>query len=202
MDTLILNADMNPLSIMPVSIINWQTAIRLVYTDKVRTINAHEGWEVRSPSTTMQVPSVVMCTEYVKWSRQVKYNRNAVLLRDDHTCQLQTTWKCKRDHGKGNNPNELTIDHVVPRAHGGKTSWTNVVTACKDCNSEKGSDKTIRPKVMPTRPSYYQLAAKRMTKPVVIRQLVWMDYLQWDKDLVWFHPHDGDPIKLKDYLKQ
>jgi len=35
----------------------------------------------------------------------------------------------------------LTIDHVVPRAHGGVSSWTNCVLACVDCNSRK-ADRT------------------------------------------------------------
>ena len=31
----------------------------------------------------------------------------------------------------------LTRDHVVPRAKGGLDKWTNVVTACGDCNHRK-----------------------------------------------------------------
>jgi hypothetical protein len=32
----------------------------------------------------------------------------------------------------------LTRDHVVPVSKGGRDKWTNVVTACKPCNSLKG----------------------------------------------------------------
>lgn len=32
---------------------------------------------------------------------------------------------------------ELTMDHIVPIARGGKTTKSNVVTACKDCNNKK-----------------------------------------------------------------
>lgn len=201
-DVLILNADGNPLSLMPISIINWQVAIRLVFVDKVQTLVEHDDWVVRSPSTTMAVPAVVMCTEYAHWVRQVKYSRHNVLLRDNYTCQLQSTYKCKQAHGKGHKPNELTIDHVVPRKHNGKTSWTNVTTACRDCNSDKGSDKNIRPIVKPVKPSYYQLVNKRMKMPIVIRHIVWLDYLQWDRDLIWYHPPNGSPVKVNDYLNQ
>lgn len=31
----------------------------------------------------------------------------------------------------------LTMDHVIPIARGGKSTKSNVVTACKDCNSKK-----------------------------------------------------------------
>ncbi|MAF91763.1 MAG: HNH endonuclease [Bdellovibrionota bacterium] len=34
--------------------------------------------------------------------------------------------------------NELSMDHIVPVARGGKSSKGNVVPACKDCNSKKG----------------------------------------------------------------
>ena len=34
-------------------------------------------------------------------------------------------------------PKELTLDHVVPVARGGKSQKGNVVAACKDCNNRK-----------------------------------------------------------------
>ncbi len=34
-------------------------------------------------------------------------------------------------------PKELTMDHVVPVARGGRSQKGNVVPACKDCNNKK-----------------------------------------------------------------
>ena len=34
-------------------------------------------------------------------------------------------------------PKELTMDHIVPIARGGKTSRGNVVPSCKECNNQK-----------------------------------------------------------------
>ncbi len=34
-------------------------------------------------------------------------------------------------------PAELTMDHVVPLARGGRSVRSNVVPACKDCNTKK-----------------------------------------------------------------
>jgi 5-methylcytosine-specific restriction endonuclease McrA len=34
-------------------------------------------------------------------------------------------------------PTELTMDHVVPIARGGKSSRGNLVPACKECNNKK-----------------------------------------------------------------
>lgn len=39
--------------------------------------------------------------------------------------------------GKKVSPSELTMDHRVPLARGGKTTKGNVVPACKECNQKK-----------------------------------------------------------------
>ncbi|RLB77064.1 MAG: HNH endonuclease [Deltaproteobacteria bacterium] len=39
--------------------------------------------------------------------------------------------------GKSVPPKELTLDHVVPIARGGRSTKGNCVPACKDCNNQK-----------------------------------------------------------------
>ena len=34
-------------------------------------------------------------------------------------------------------PEELTMDHIVPVARGGKSTRGNIVAACRDCNQKK-----------------------------------------------------------------
>lgn len=52
-------------------------------------------------------------------------------------------WKSKLSEGicyycsQKFRPEELTMDHVVPLARGGKTTKGNVVVSCKECNSKK-----------------------------------------------------------------
>ncbi len=52
-------------------------------------------------------------------------------------------WKRKCDKGLchycNSNilPKELTMDHLVPVARGGKSTKGNLVTSCKDCNNKK-----------------------------------------------------------------
>jgi 5-methylcytosine-specific restriction endonuclease McrA len=53
-------------------------------------------------------------------------NRQNILKRDNHTCQY-----C-------GSKDFLTMDHVIPKSRQGRTSWDNLVTACKYCNSKKG----------------------------------------------------------------
>ncbi|HEY1080056.1 MAG TPA: HNH endonuclease [Bdellovibrio sp.] len=35
-------------------------------------------------------------------------------------------------------PAELTMDHLIPIARGGKSNKNNCVPSCKDCNNKKG----------------------------------------------------------------
>jgi 5-methylcytosine-specific restriction endonuclease McrA len=190
MDTLLLNADGTPLSQVPLSVVSWQVAMRLMFLGKVKVLKEYDEWVVRSQHLEMHVPSIVIMTEQVKWNKSLKYSRSNVYLRDDFTCQLQTTWRCKESKGKVKLA-ELTLDHVVPRSHGGKTNWLNVCTSCKSCNSDKGADHTILPKKKPHKPTYYEILAKRKTLPIHIRDAEWMHYLEWPDHLVRVLPQPG-----------
>ncbi|MBF0235663.1 MAG: HNH endonuclease [Desulfamplus sp.] len=52
-------------------------------------------------------------------------------------------WKRRRSQGichycgGGFPPKELTMDHLVPIARGGRSVKNNVVPCCKDCNTKK-----------------------------------------------------------------
>lgn len=34
---------------------------------------------------------------------------------------------------------DLTVEHITPVSRGGRLTWTNVVTACRSCNTRKGN---------------------------------------------------------------
>jgi len=58
---------------------------------------------------------------------------------------------------------ELTLDHVVPRAQGGVSNWENCVLACMACNKRK-ADRTpeqvsMRLRKRPVRPTWKPLYA-------------------------------------------
>jgi len=179
-DVLVLNRDGTPLSLVPLSTIPWQDAIRLVVTNKVRVLKYYDDWEVHSPSTTMQVPSVIIVNTFVKQNKKsVKYSRSNIFLRDDYVCQF-----C----GESPNVKLLSLDHVLPRSKGGKTSWYNVITACKACNSHKGNDESITPIKKPHKPTYWELAAKRKNRPLRIRDRYWKGFLGWDEDRLIYTP--------------
>ena len=79
-----------------------------------------------APTAAIKLPSVIALKYYVRPSAFPAFTRFNLFLRDKFACQY-----C----GSGN---DLTFDHVVPRAQGGRTTWENVVTACAPCNLKKG----------------------------------------------------------------
>lgn len=189
-DTLHLNADGQPLSLLPLSAIPWTDALRQVYLDKARVIKEYDNWTIRSQYLEMKVPSIIISTEQVKYSKFLKYSRGNVFLRDDFTCQLQITGRCRDAKGKGK-VTELTLDHVIPRSFGGKTNWVNCCTSCKACNSDKGNDASIVPKIKPRIPTYYEILAKRKKMPLHLRDAEWKYYIDWPDELVKILPQPG-----------
>lgn len=177
MDTLILNADGAPLSLIPISAETWQEAVKHVWLDRADVLAYYENWEVHSPSLTFQVPAVLMLREYVKGARSICFSRENVMLRDNFTCQY-----CGGDFY--HEQKLLTYDHVIPRARGGRTKWDNIVMACVNCNSEKAHYDTMKPLKEPKRPSYYELVNNAKKRPIFIPHHSWNDFLQWDEKLV------------------
>ncbi|HZT90225.1 MAG TPA: HNH endonuclease [Stellaceae bacterium] len=127
---LVLNADGNPLSTFPLSIIPAQDAVSAIWRDRASIVDTWEDAFFRSPSTTIAIPKVIMLREYAPISGEVKFCRRNILLRDRMACCY-----C----GKRFPSPELTYDHVTPRSRGGKTVWENIVTACLRCNALKAN---------------------------------------------------------------
>jgi len=76
------------------------------------------------------VPRIIRLLGYDKLPRQdVKFNRRNIYARDSNRCQY-----C----GKKFSTTELSLDHVLPKSQGGKTTWDNIVCCCVRCNVKKG----------------------------------------------------------------
>jgi 5-methylcytosine-specific restriction endonuclease McrA len=173
-DTLLLNADHQPISILPLSVIGWQHAVKLMFLDRIHVLESYEDRVIRSEHLTIHVPAVAVTKEYFNFKKGVKFSRHNMYLRDLYQCQY-----CGDTF-----PNaELTIDHVIPRASGGKTSWDNAVTACKPCNHKKGS-KLQTPLRMPFAPSYHSLIKIWKDRPFHVGHPSWLQYLGIDRQVV------------------
>ena len=177
LQTLVLNADMQPLSWGPLSVWTWQDALVAVLQDRVTAVAEYET-EVHSATRAFAIPSVVALKRFHKRKR-VAFTRYHVFLRDGFRCQY-----C----GDGLTAKELTFDHIVPRCRGGTTTWSNVVTCCQRDNLIKGS-RSLRESGMrlvraPSEPNPHQIddAAKRYASRDNLHE-TWLDFLYWDAAL-------------------
>lgn len=85
---------------------------------------------IRTVSLTIRVPRIIRLIAYDKVPQEsVRFNRRNIFARDANRCQY-----C----GRRFPTSELSIDHVVPRSRGGRSTWDNVVCACTACNTRKG----------------------------------------------------------------
>lgn len=168
MDTLLLNKDASPVSVLPLSAVSWQEAIKYIWLDRVTVLEWYDDWVVRSANWETKVPAVMMVKEFVKKNSRPRFSKYNVALRDRMQCQYCTT---------GLSENNITMDHVIPVSRGGKTNWENIVASCHVCNHEKGNDTKMKPIRAPYQPTYYELANIRKELPFTIRHPSWKDYL-------------------------
>ena len=177
--TLVLNADMQPLSWAPLSVWRWEEAFVAVHQQRVIQVKTYDDLQIRSANQTFEVPAVVALKRYRR-RKKAAFTRFHLFLRDEFCCQY-----C----GQRFAAKDLTFDHVIPRSKGGTSSWTNIVACCSPDNLRKGNRrpeqvglKLIR---KPFEPSVQQLdsAARRM--PLGRHELhqTWLDFLYWEAEL-------------------
>ncbi|HLZ79007.1 MAG TPA: HNH endonuclease, partial [Sphingomonas sp.] len=147
---------------------------KAVFLERVDIVSHYER-EVHSPSFTMKLPSVIALRQFVKPSAFPAFTRFNLFLRDSFECQY---CGCRHD---------LTFDHVIPRAQGGRTTWENVSTACAPCNLRKGG-RTPKQAHMalastPERPTSWELQENGRRFPPNYLHDSWRDWLYWDVPL-------------------
>jgi len=167
-DCLLLNSDGQPVSLLPISTLSWQDAIKYLVLDKAMILAWHDDWIIHSASWETPVPAVMMLRDYMKPKITVRFSKSNVFLRDSYTCQYCSD---------GVNRKTATLDHVLPVSHGGKTTYENCVTACGPCNSSKGNNKKIKPKKAPHKPTYFELVDRRKKLPFDLKHPEWAVYI-------------------------
>jgi len=164
---LVLNRNWQPVNVATVAralVLLWNEAAKVVdpadyqlytWTDwsKLRPGDGQDS--IRAVRFRLRVPEVVVLSQYDRLpAAHVTFSRRNVFKRDHHTCQY-----CGVQPGD----QELTLDHVVPRAQGGLSTWENCVLACTACNTRK-ADRTpeqarMRLRRKPVRPAWKALYA-------------------------------------------
>jgi 5-methylcytosine-specific restriction endonuclease McrA len=135
---LVLNSDYTPLGV-----ISWKRA--LVWSMR-HNLNDYKGieiidfykndWIVGVNDKKIPIPAVVKTSKYFRiYNQNVNFSRKNLFIRDNYTCQYCSVKK---------EINKLTYDHVIPKSVwknriGSPTCWTNIVTACVECNRRKGN---------------------------------------------------------------
>lgn len=167
--TLLLNATFEPLKV-----ISWKRAMSLWCEGRVEILETHDR-EARAVTFSFRLPSIVRLLRFVKVKNlhQVKFSRANIYTRDSYTCQY-----CAHAF----EPEDLTFDHVVPVAQGGRRSWENIVTCCVSCNRRKDNrtpeQARMTLKHQPRRPS--ATAQFRVTIGVRAMPASWRDYVYWN----------------------
>ena len=171
--TLLLNATYEPLKV-----VHWQKALTLWCQGKVEVISVYDR-EVHSVSVSFKLPSVIRLLRFVRIKRRIDYvpfSRANIYARDKHRCLY-----C----GHSFPTSDLTFDHVIPVAHGGRKDWENIVSCCVTCNRRKGGrtpeEAGMRLITVPRRPN--SAPAVRFTIGVRQAPDSWRDYLYWNVEL-------------------
>lgn len=168
MSTLILNGDASPISLLPLSTIPWEEAVKYLVTDKATVLEWYDDWIVRSARWSTRVPAVMILNEYQKKKTTIRFSKQNVFLRDRYHCQY-----C----GVPVTRSAATLDHVLPQSHGGTSVWENCTTACGSCNSKKGNDHRVVPKKKPWRPNYWNLVENRKQLGWELPHPSWANYI-------------------------
>jgi 5-methylcytosine-specific restriction endonuclease McrA len=164
--TLLLNASYEVLSFIPE-----RKALKLLFKDKVEVVSSWSNIEIRWDTGKIKHPSILRLKNHVRRNYyNSNFSRKALVKRDKNTCQY-----C----GLKLSASQITIDHVLPRAQGGITSFTNCVVCCQQCNNIK-ADRTPEQANMvllkkPTHPSFS--AAHYVADPQEYWHVDWDDFL-------------------------
>ncbi len=165
--TLVLNRNWQPVNVATVAralVLLWNESARVVDVTDYQTFDWSD-WSKLRPADgdafvqairmRIRVPEVITLTEYDRTpTAHVTFSRRNIFKRDRFVCQY-----CGEQPGS----DELSIDHVVPRAQGGDSRWDNCVLACVECNHRKAdrtpeqANMTLRK--LPVRPQWKPIYA-------------------------------------------
>ena len=147
---------------------------------QLRAIYERENHEwVKCVRFELAVPRIVRLLFYDRLPRtNVKFTRRNIYARDSNRCQY-----C----GKRFATSELSLDHVVPRSHGGVSSWANIVCCCVKCNVRKGGRTPYEARMklvrQPVKPKRSPMIALRLGHEKYASWKQFLDAAYWNVEL-------------------
>lgn len=145
---------------------------------RARYNRGRHDW-VRCVRFELAVPRIIRLVFYDRLPRQtVKFNRRNIYARDLNRCQY-----C----GQRLPTTELSLDHIVPRSQGGKSTWDNIVCCCIRCNVRKGGRRPdeahMRLIVKPVKPKRPPAIMVRLTNEKYASWKQFLDNAYWSVEL-------------------
>lgn len=145
----------------PVGWMRWQDAVVHVVTGRIARQIGSVEFEIRGghcrrtgKRSAVRVSSIVTLhgRNPLAWQSCTPILTNSGLfVRDRYICAY-----CEQIF----KDRQLSRDHVIPISRGGKDVWTNCLTACRRCNTRKGSktpeEAHMLPVYLPYTPSYQE----------------------------------------------
>ena len=134
---------------------------------------------VSTVSFHIAVPRIVRLLFYDRLPRNtVKFNRRNIFARDKNICQY-----C----GNHYPTSELSLDHIIPRSMGGKSTWNNIVCSCTNCNAKKGgrTPKLAFMKLIqkPVKPKHHPLVHSHLDHKRYHSWKQFLDHAYWTVEL-------------------
>jgi len=173
-------------SYLPVHVTSAKRAFSLLYQGIARVVDEQyqtfdfDEWSqlavardmdaIGTPGGLIRVPRVIVLVAFDRLPRRhVRFSRINIMARDNFQCQY-----CALQPARA----ELNLDHVVPRALGGRSTWENVVTSCVECNRKKGGrtpqQARMRLRKAPMRPRWTPLMNLMLSS---VRYKEWRPFL-------------------------
>lgn len=121
----ILNADY-----VYLNSVGWKRAIRLLIKGKAESLKDSTKKIITTSGKIIFIPILMRLIKIVRmvYRNKVPFSKRNIYVRDKNRC-VYCDIKSKN----------LTIDHVIPKSRGGKTTWNNCVASCKKCNATKAN---------------------------------------------------------------
>jgi 5-methylcytosine-specific restriction endonuclease McrA len=185
-------------SFYPVHVTTVRRAFCLLYNGIAKVVDAQynlfdfKSWTAVSLSLSdevigtvdrfIKVPRVIIILTFDKFpKRGVRFNRYNIFTRDRDICQY-----CGEHFPRG----ELSLDHVVPISRGGRTTWSNVICCCVECNKRKGGRipkeagmKLLKKPVKPAWNPEYSVSFRYTVYKEWIPFLNIVDFTYWNLEL-------------------
>jgi 5-methylcytosine-specific restriction endonuclease McrA len=155
----------------PIEIITWRKAFKLIALGKAEVIKEYDK-TIRTFQSSFKFPAVIrLVKSFQRPKGYVRFNKRNVFIRDRMSCLY-----C----GAEGTMDSLTLDHIIPRSKGGKTSWINCVACCKTCNIKKGNktpqEAGMTLKKQPTAPDWLPLFFYQLFLNETPEQ--WIDFMK------------------------